>query len=177
MLRACVFTYGKGWEQSLPYAEFSYNNGYQASLGMSPFEALYGRKCRTPLMWSEVGERVLVGPALIKEARASSRYPRKVESHPIPTKELCRQEQARSKLQSWRFRLPQGFTYSRDSKISGAWKVGPLVHWAVQSAEEGWSSSIPVGVCRTYTPGTHARKEEDRLLLEFPCNSTRTRSV
>jgi hypothetical protein len=68
MLRACVFTYGKDWEQSLPYAEFSYNNGYQASLGMSPFEALNGRKCRTPLMWSEVGERALVGPALIKEA-------------------------------------------------------------------------------------------------------------
>jgi hypothetical protein len=68
MLRACVLTYGKGWEQSLSYAEFSYNNGYQASLGMSPFEDLYGRKCRTPLMWSEVGERALVGPALIKEA-------------------------------------------------------------------------------------------------------------
>ena len=56
MLRACVLTYGKDWEQSLPYAEFSYNNSYQASLGMSPFEALYGRKCRTPLMWSEVGD-------------------------------------------------------------------------------------------------------------------------
>ena len=52
----------------MPYAEFSYNNGYQASLTISPFEALYGRKCRTPLMWSEVGEHALVGPALIKEA-------------------------------------------------------------------------------------------------------------
>jgi hypothetical protein len=67
MLRACVLTYGKEWEQSLPYAEF-YNNGYQASLGMLPFEALYGRKCRTPLMWSELGKRARVGPALIKEA-------------------------------------------------------------------------------------------------------------
>jgi transposase InsO family protein len=44
MLRACILTYGKHWEQSLPYAEFSYNNSYQANLGMSPFEALYGRK-------------------------------------------------------------------------------------------------------------------------------------
>jgi hypothetical protein len=68
MLRACVLTYGKDWEQSLPYAEFSYNNSYQASLGMSPFESLYGRRCKTPLMWSEVGERTLVGSALIKEA-------------------------------------------------------------------------------------------------------------
>ena len=51
----------------MPYAKFSYNNGYQASLGMSPFEALYGRKYRTPIMWSEVRERALVRPALIKE--------------------------------------------------------------------------------------------------------------
>ena len=46
----------------------NFQASYQASLGMSQFEALYGRKCRTPLMWSEVGERALVGPALIKEA-------------------------------------------------------------------------------------------------------------
>jgi hypothetical protein len=56
MLQACVLNYGTDWEKSLPHAEFSYNNSYQASLQMSPFEALYGRKCRTPLMWSEVGE-------------------------------------------------------------------------------------------------------------------------
>ncbi|WVZ63443.1 hypothetical protein U9M48_013076 [Paspalum notatum var. saurae] len=64
MLRACVFTYGKDWESSLPYAEFSYNNG----LGMAPFEALYGRKCRTPLIWAEDQEQVPTGPALLKEA-------------------------------------------------------------------------------------------------------------
>src|SRR5438132_1547256 len=68
MLRACVLTYGKDWEKSLSFAEFSYNNSYQASLQMAPFEALYGRKCRTPLIWSEVGERSLFGPAIIKEA-------------------------------------------------------------------------------------------------------------
>jgi hypothetical protein len=66
MLRACVLTYGKDWEKSLSYAEFSYNNSYQASLGMSPFEAMYGRKYRTP--WSEVGERTLLKPSFIKEA-------------------------------------------------------------------------------------------------------------
>ena len=68
MLKAYILTYGKDWEQSLPYAEFSYNNSYQGILDMSPFEALYGRKCRTPLMWSEEGRRSLVGPALVKEA-------------------------------------------------------------------------------------------------------------
>ena len=57
LLRACVLTYGSDWEKSLSYAEFTYNNSFQASLKMSPFEALYGRKCRTPLMWLETGER------------------------------------------------------------------------------------------------------------------------
>src|SRR5437762_13749563 len=68
LLRASVLTYRKDWEKSLPFAEFSYNNSYQASLQVSPFEALYGKKCRTPLMWSEVGERSLVGPPVIRDA-------------------------------------------------------------------------------------------------------------
>src|SRR3954469_6736326 len=53
MLRACVISFGKNWEKSLPFAEFSYNNSFQSSLGMAPFEFIYGRKCRTPLNWSE----------------------------------------------------------------------------------------------------------------------------
>ena len=51
MLRACALDYGSSWDENLPYTEFSYNNSYQASLKMAPFEALYGRRCRTPLMW------------------------------------------------------------------------------------------------------------------------------
>src|SRR4051812_34497614 len=68
MLRACALDYGSSWDDNLPYAEFSYNNSYQASLQMAPFELLYGRKCRTPLMWDEVGERQFFGPDLIREA-------------------------------------------------------------------------------------------------------------
>ena len=68
MLRACVLTYGKKWEICLPFAEFSYNNSYQSSIKMSPVEALYGRRCRTPLNWSESGERAFLGPDLVKEA-------------------------------------------------------------------------------------------------------------
>ena len=60
--------HGGSWDKSLPYAEFSYNNSYQASLKMAPFEALYVRKCRTPLYWSETGESQLFGPEIIKEA-------------------------------------------------------------------------------------------------------------
>jgi hypothetical protein len=54
--------------KSLPYAEFSYNNSYQASLKMAPFEALYGRKCRTPLYWNQTGESQVFGPEILQEA-------------------------------------------------------------------------------------------------------------
>jgi hypothetical protein len=73
MLRACALDYGNSWDENLPYAEFSYNNSYQASIEMSPFEALYGKKCRTPLMWDGVGERSLFGPDLIKDAEEKVR--------------------------------------------------------------------------------------------------------
>jgi hypothetical protein len=63
-----VLMFERNWESSLPYAEFSYNNSYQASIKMSPFEALYGRKCQTPLMWSNVGEMTLEELAFVKEA-------------------------------------------------------------------------------------------------------------
>jgi hypothetical protein len=68
MLHACVLSYGTKWEECLLFAEFSYNNSYQASLQMAPFEALYGCKCRTPLNWSETGESQIFGPDIIKEA-------------------------------------------------------------------------------------------------------------
>jgi hypothetical protein len=69
MLRACVLHYGKNWDNCLSLAEFSYNNSYQSSLKMAPFEALYGRRCRTPLNWSQAGEREIFGPDLVLEAK------------------------------------------------------------------------------------------------------------
>jgi hypothetical protein len=68
MLRACVPNYPDKWDKCLPLAEFSYNNSYQKSLRMSPFEALYGRRCRTPVNWIEPGERTIFGPDLVIEA-------------------------------------------------------------------------------------------------------------
>jgi transposase InsO family protein len=68
MLRASILHFDKSWDKCLSLAEFSYNNSYQASLKMAPFNALYGRRCRTPLNWSEAGERTLFGPDLVKEA-------------------------------------------------------------------------------------------------------------
>jgi hypothetical protein len=68
MLRACVLQFDKNWDKYLSLAEFSYNNSYQTSIKMAPFEALYGRRCRTPLNWSQTGERKNFGPDLVMEA-------------------------------------------------------------------------------------------------------------
>jgi transposase InsO family protein len=67
MLGACVLEFSHKWDECLPLAEFSYNNSYQESIKMAPFEALYGRRCRTPLNWSEPGERWYFRPDLVKE--------------------------------------------------------------------------------------------------------------
>ncbi|GJR72841.1 putative reverse transcriptase domain-containing protein [Tanacetum coccineum] len=67
MLRACAIDFGKGWVNHLPLVEFSYNNSYHASIKATPFEALYGRKCRSPVCWTEVGEAQILGPELIQE--------------------------------------------------------------------------------------------------------------
>ncbi|GJY85707.1 putative reverse transcriptase domain-containing protein [Tanacetum coccineum] len=67
MLRACVIYFGNGWVKHFPLVEFSYNNGYHASIKAAPFEALYGQKCRSPVCWAEVGQVQLTGPELVQE--------------------------------------------------------------------------------------------------------------
>ena len=67
MLRACVLDLKGGWEEHFPLVEFAYNNSYQASIHMAPYEALYGRPSRSPICWMEVGERSTMGPNLIRD--------------------------------------------------------------------------------------------------------------
>ncbi|GJT49485.1 putative reverse transcriptase domain-containing protein [Tanacetum coccineum] len=67
MLRACVIDFGGNWDVHLPLAEFSYNNSYHSSIRCAPFKALYGRKCRSPVLWEEIGESSLIGPELVQE--------------------------------------------------------------------------------------------------------------
>lgn len=67
LLRACVLEEGVRQGKYLPLVEFAYNNSYHSSIGMAPYEALYGRKCRSPLCWYEVGERNILGPELVQE--------------------------------------------------------------------------------------------------------------
>ncbi|GJY30009.1 putative reverse transcriptase domain-containing protein [Tanacetum coccineum] len=67
MLRACVMDFGGSWDTHLPLVEFSYNNSYHVSIKCASFEALYGRKCRSPVIWTEVGESQLIGPEIVQE--------------------------------------------------------------------------------------------------------------
>ena len=67
MLRACVLDFKGSWDKYLALAEFTYNNSYQTTIGMAPYEALYGRKCRSPFHCDEVGERKLIGPELVQQ--------------------------------------------------------------------------------------------------------------
>jgi hypothetical protein len=73
MLRACILEHQGNWDQNLPWAEFSYNNSYQESLKMAPFQVLYGHRCRTPINWIELGEKVIFGLDLVEEAEATAR--------------------------------------------------------------------------------------------------------
>ncbi|EOY03222.1 Uncharacterized protein TCM_017886 [Theobroma cacao] len=68
MLRACLINLGVRWDRYLPVVEFAHNNSFQASIQMAPFEALYGRRCRSPIGWLEVGERKLLGTKLVQDA-------------------------------------------------------------------------------------------------------------
>ena len=61
-----MLEFGGNWEELLPLVEFTYNNSYQAFIGMAPYEALYGRKCHTPICWDEIGERKLLGPKMVQ---------------------------------------------------------------------------------------------------------------
>ena len=67
MLRACVLDFQGSWSKYLPLIEFAFNNSYQATIGIAPYEMLYGRKCRSPIHWDEMGEKKYLGPELVKE--------------------------------------------------------------------------------------------------------------
>ncbi|WVZ80453.1 hypothetical protein U9M48_027926 [Paspalum notatum var. saurae] len=119
MLRARVLTYSTKWDECLPLAEFAYNNSYQKSLEMAPFEALYGRRCRTPLNWSEPGERVTFGPDLVTQAEEQVRFIR----------ENLKRAQPRQKSYSDRRRRPLVFkegdhVYLRVSPMKGVHRFG-----------------------------------------------------
>ena len=96
----------------LPFAEFSYNNSFQTNIGMAPFEALYGRRCRTPLNWSESGEWAFLGPDLVKE----------VEDHVLSIRKSLLTAQSRQKSYADRHRRELTFEVGDHVYL----KVSPL---------------------------------------------------
>ncbi|XP_041004077.1 uncharacterized protein LOC121249432 [Juglans microcarpa x Juglans regia] len=69
MLRACALEFKGSWENHLPFIEFAYDNNFQATIQMAPYEALYGRKYRAPLYWDEVSDSKLIGLEIIQEMK------------------------------------------------------------------------------------------------------------
>ena len=67
MLRSCVIDYEGSWDRHIPLVEFVYNNSFQSSIGMAPYKALYGMKCRTSLCWTKLNEKKVISPDLIQE--------------------------------------------------------------------------------------------------------------
>ena len=143
MLRACAISFPEKWDKCLTLAEFSYNNSYQESIRMAPFEALYGKKCRTPLNWVEVGDRGYFGPDFIKEAREQVSV---IQSH-------LKASQSRQKTYADKRRRPLQFevgdhVYLKVSPMRGAslWcsgKASPLLCWTLQDFCPVWFYCLP----------------------------------
>ena len=78
MLRSCVIDLEGSWDRHIALVEFEYNNSFQSSIGMAPYEVLYGRKYRTPLCWTEFSERKVIGPDLIRETEEKVKMIREI---------------------------------------------------------------------------------------------------
>ena len=82
MLRGYALDFFRSWDKYIPLMEFSYNNNYQSSICMAPYEALYGRRCRTPVCWTELNKHKVIGPDIVKKnRRESSGYSVKVKGY------------------------------------------------------------------------------------------------
>ncbi|GKE93962.1 putative reverse transcriptase domain-containing protein [Tanacetum coccineum] len=124
MLRACVLDFRKGWDRHLPLVEFSYNNSYHSSIKATPFEALYGRKCRSPIYWAEVGDSQPTGPEIISKVGTVAyrlKLPEQLsrvhkELVEIMDREVRRLKQSRIPIVKvrWNFRRGPEFTWERE---------------------------------------------------------------
>jgi hypothetical protein len=119
MLRACVLEYQGSWDRNLPLAEFSYNNSYQESLKMAPFEVLYERRCCTPLNWIEPGEKVIFGPDHVEEAEATVRH---IQDN-LKAAKSCQETYANKRRQPLEFEVGN-HVYLRVSPMKGVKRFG-----------------------------------------------------
>jgi hypothetical protein len=119
MLWFCVMEYSRSWDKNLPWAESLYNNSYQESLKMAPFEVLYGRLCRTPLNWIEPGEKMIFGPDLVEEAETTVSH---IQDN-IRVVKLCQESYANKRCQPLEFAV-RDHVYLKVSPMKGMNRFG-----------------------------------------------------
>jgi hypothetical protein len=119
MLRACVMEYPGSWDKNLSWVEFAYNNSYQESLKMAPFEALYGRQCHTPFNWIKPGEKAIFGPDIILEAEATVR---RIQEN-LKVAKLCQESYANKRRQPLQFEVGD-HVYLKVSPMKGVKRSG-----------------------------------------------------
>ena len=152
MLRACVLDLKGSWEEHLPLVEFAYNNSYQASIQMAPYETLYGRPCRSPICWAGVGESSITGSNLIRDTSEKGNLIRK----------RLLKAQSRQKSYANRRHLPLEFEvgdhvflkvmpkrgvvrFGKRKKLAPRY-IGPFeIYWALQDTREGGYICLSVG--------------------------------
>nr|GEV67843.1 putative reverse transcriptase domain-containing protein [Tanacetum cinerariifolium] len=136
MLRACVIDFGKGWERHLPLVDFFYNNSYHVGIKATPFEALYGQKCRSPVCWAEVGDVQLTGPEIIHENhQKDSTNPKTLASCKRSAKKLGQCKVKAFRIPCWRSCYVESVTSERCHPIRKASRpfkilkrVGPMAY-------------------------------------------------
>ena len=170
MLRACVLDHKGSWEEHFPLVELAYNNSYQASIQMASYEALYGRPCRSPLCWIEVGESSITGPDLIRDTSEKVNLIR----------QRLLMAQSRQKSYPDVRRRPLEFKVGGHVFLKVMLKRGVVrmstrpreaiteVYWAFRDTREGRHYSVPVGftaqhvkcprgISRLHAPGVYSR--------------------
>jgi hypothetical protein len=132
MLRACALHYGRRWNESLPYTEFSYNDSFQENLEMTPFEMLYGHRCQTLMFWSETRERKVFGPDIFQEAERQVHMVR--ENLRIVKSRQKRYADHRRRELSLKLETTntQGVTHERVTTFQGVRQAHTMVHWSIQ---------------------------------------------
>ena len=102
MLKSCVIDYEGSWDRHIPLVELVYNNSFQSSIGMAPYEALYGRKYRTSLCWTELSEKKIIGPDLIQEIKEKVKMIRERLNVATDRKKiLCRHKKKGCSISGW----------------------------------------------------------------------------